>query len=88
MGPFKKDVRKILPIFDTPSPRCPHPKGKICIVSLIVKLKIIKTVFIYTFRSHDFHRDRAIKYLNFEPNVDVVFCLIPSPPCLHVSDSS
>ena len=42
----------------------------------------------YTFWNHDSHRDRAIKYLNFEPNVDVYFCVTPLPQCPHVSASS
>ena len=29
--------------------------------------------------THDSHRDRATKYLNFESNVDVHFCLTPFP---------
>ena len=45
-------------------------------------------MYIYTFWSHDSHRNRAIKYLNFESNVDVHFCLTPSPQCLHVSSSA
>ena len=36
-------------------------------------------MYIYTFWSDDSHRDRDIKYLNFEPNVDVHFCLTPLP---------
>ena len=44
-----------------------------------VKLKIIGYSVYYNFWSHDSHRDQAIKYLNFEPNVDVHFYLIPLP---------
>ena len=36
-------------------------------------------MYIYTFWSRDSHRDRVIKYLNFEPNVGVHSCLTPSP---------
>ena len=35
-------------------------------------------MYIYTFWIHDTHCDRAIKYLNFEPNVDVHFSLTSS----------
>ena len=42
-------------------------------------LKSSITMYIHTFWSHDPHRDRAIKYLNFEPNLDVHFCLNPLP---------
>ena len=40
------------------------------------------TVYIYTFWSYDSHCDRAIKYLNFETNVDVYSCLTPVLPPL------
>ena len=33
----------------------------------------------YTFWNHDTLRNRKIRYLNFEPNVDVHFCLTPLP---------
>ena len=36
-------------------------------------------MYIYAFQSHDSYRDRAIKYLNFEPNVDAHFFLTPLP---------
>ena len=32
-------------------------------------------MYIYTVWSYDSHRDRAIKYLNFETNVNVHSCL-------------
>ena len=35
------------------------------------------TAYIYTFWSHYSSRDREIKFLNFEPNVDVHVCLTP-----------
>ena len=44
------------------------------------KLKIINyNIYLY-FWSYDSHRDRAIKYLNFETNVNVHFCLTPVLP--------
>ena len=53
-----------------------------------VKLKSSITVNIYTFWSYDSHRFRAIKYLSFEPNLDVHFCLTLLPQCPHVSASA
>ena len=40
---------------------------------------------IYAFLSRDSYCVREIKYLKFEPNVDVHFCLIPLPPFLRTS---
>ena len=37
-------------------------------------------VYIYTFWSYDSHRDQAIKYLNFETNVNVHSCLTAALP--------
>ena len=37
-------------------------------------------MYIYTYWSHDSHRDRTIKYLNFESNVEVYFYLTLHPP--------
>ena len=55
-----------------------------------VKNYQLYTVYIYTFWSYDPHRDRAIRYLYFETNVNVHSCLTPvlPPSCQHVSASS
>ena len=42
-------------------------------------------VYIYAFLSHDSYLVREIKYLKFELNVDVHFCLTPLPPFLRTS---
>ena len=44
--------------------------------------QLVITVYIHTFWSHDSHRDWALKYLNFEPNVDVHFCLTKFAPLI------
>ena len=42
-----------------------------------LKLKILNySIYLY-FWSHDSQRDRPFKYLNFEPNADVHFWLMP-----------
>ena len=52
-----------------------------------LKLKILNySIYLY-FWSHDSHRDRPFKYLNFEPNADVHFwlTLLLDPQLLRTS---